>query len=108
MAATGSILPAQVDLEAIIGSDWSTTIKLYTDVAQTTVFDLAGYTATFQIGNTSSVASFTLTSGSGLTITTGTGAGAGIVATLTDTQTLTVGSAGPADQLHIRLPYYLK
>ena len=64
MAPTGSLIPATVNLQAVNGADFSTTINLYTDLAQTTPFDLTGYTCTMAVGP------LTLTSGSGLTITT--------------------------------------
>jgi hypothetical protein len=78
MAPTGSLIPAQVDLQAVAGADFSATVVLYQDVAQTVAFDLTGYTCTFTVGAT------VLTSGSGLTITAGTGT---IVVVLTATQT---------------------
>lgn len=93
MAATGFIIPAKVDLEAIIGGDWETTVQLFTDEAQTTPFSLSGYTVTFVIGDL-----FTLASGSGLTITAGTGT---IVARLTNVQT---GGVAPETQhYHLKL-----
>jgi hypothetical protein len=96
LAATGFILPASVDLEALVGADFSTTINLYTDVAQTTAFDLTGYTVSMIIGSL-----FTLTSGSGLTITAASGL---IVAALTATQTATVDpSPNPSEKVHYRL-----
>lgn len=84
MAATGFLIPADVDLEAIVGADFSSTIQLFSDTAQTVPFDLTGYTCTLTIGDL-----FTLTSGSGLTVTTGTGT---IVAALTAAQTTSTGA----------------
>lgn len=66
MAATGTLIPASVNLSAIVGADFSATIQLFQDVAETTAFDLTGYTVSLAIGG----ALLVLTSGSGLTIAT--------------------------------------
>jgi hypothetical protein len=92
MAPTGSLIPADVDLRAIIGADFSATIVLYTDLAQTTPFDLTGYTVSMTIGT------LTLTSGSGLTVTVGTGT---IVAAITAVQTAAL--AGPYQHYSLKL-----
>lgn len=89
MPATGFILPASVDLTALIGADFSTTINLYQDVAQTTAFDLTGYTVSLIIGVPTVL--FTLTTGAGLTIATP--SNGTIVAALTAAQTSTVNVA---------------
>src|SRR6266576_4602713 len=99
MAPTGSLIPATVDQTAIIGADFSSTINLYTDVAQTTAFDLTGYTVTMAIGSL-----FSLASGSGITITTP--SNGTIVAALTAAQTATVvnpGSTGLAVHYSLKL-----
>jgi hypothetical protein len=96
MAATGYILPAEVDLTALIGANFSTTINLYQDVAQTSAFDLTGYTCAVLVGIAGSPSSlFNLASGSGLTITAASGL---IVAALTAVQTASVPSAPPQGQ----------
>ena len=95
MAGTGYILPADVDLEALIGANFSTTISLYSDAAQTSPFDLTGYTVTMPIGSL-----FTLTAGSGLTVTA---AGGTIVAALTAAQTATVQAQDPPYTAHWQL-----
>jgi hypothetical protein len=99
MAATGYILPASVDLQALIGADFSTTINLYTDTAQTTAFDLTGYTVSLLIGGTPG---FTLTAGSGLTVSAAAGL---IVAALSAAQTATVSpnSGNPQPAFHYQL-----
>jgi hypothetical protein len=94
MAATGSILPASVDLRAVIGADFSVTIQLFQDIAQTTPFDLTGYTVSLTVGGVPAP----LTSGAGLTITAATGV---IVAVLTAAQTTLM--PGPAQHYSLKL-----
>jgi hypothetical protein len=84
MPPTGMLVPARIDLQAVVGADFSATINLYQDIAQALAFDLTGYTCTFTISGTPA---FTLTSGSGLTVTPAAGL---IVAALTSTQTATM------------------
>jgi hypothetical protein len=96
MPATGFILPAEVDLEALIGGDFSTTINLYRDTTQTTAFDLTGFTVVMPIG-----ALFTLATGAGLTISTP--ANGTVVAALTAAQTATVPSRNPSLVVHWQL-----
>lgn len=91
MAATGMLVPARIDLQAVVGADFSATINLYQDIAQAIAFDLSGYTCTFKIDNV-----YTLTSGAGLTVTPAAGL---IVAALTSTQTATM----PAGSFHYSL-----
>lgn len=102
MAATGYILPAQIDLTALVGADFSTTINLYTDVAQTIAFDLTGYTVSMIVGVPNVL--FTLASGSGLSITPASGL---IVATMTAAQTATV-PIGSAAEFPRAVRYQLK
>ncbi|GAC1348394.1 MAG: hypothetical protein NVSMB18_36460 [Acetobacteraceae bacterium] len=94
MAATGTLTPAVLDVKAVIGADFQATIALYTDVAQTTAFDLTGYTATVAIGGSLLV----LTAGAELTVTTATGT---IVATLTAVQTAAL--PGPGQHYTLKL-----
>lgn len=93
MAPTGSLIPADVDLRAVIGADFSATIVCYSDLAQTTPFDLTGYTVSMQVGG-----SLTLTSGSGVTVTAATGT---IVVAITAAQTAVL--AGPRQHYSLKL-----
>jgi hypothetical protein len=93
MASTGMLVPASLDLAAVIGADFSTTIVLYQDLAQTQPFDLSGYTVTLTIGG------FILTVGSGLTISNPTNGT--ILAQLTAVQTQTVGLVPLAYNLNL-------
>jgi hypothetical protein len=94
MAATGTLIPAQLDVRAIIGGDFAATLVLYSDVNQSVAFDLTGYTVSLIIGG----GLLTLTSGSGLTITAATGT---VAVVITDTQTLTL--PGPAQHYVVKL-----
>lgn len=93
MAATGSLIPASIDMHCVSGADFGASVFLYTDVAQTTAFDLTGYTVTLVIGN----GLLTLTAGGGgLNVTAASGQ---INVTLTAVQT----AALPGNQ-----SYYVK
>lgn len=94
MTATGFVIPAEADLEAVIGADFEADFVFYNDVEQTSLFDLTGNTISMQIGGL-----FTLTSGAGLTIGGGT-----VTARLAGTQTATVTANPPG----ARVPYWLK
>ncbi len=95
MTATGFAIPAQADLEAVVGADFEAEIVFYQDVEQTILFGLSGNTISMQIGSL-----FTLVSGTGLTID----AGGTVTARLTAAQTGTITPNPPGPKIH----YWLK
>jgi hypothetical protein len=92
-----NLIPAKVDLSFLSGGTYTTSIQLYQDTAQTTAFDLTGYTVALVVGTL-----FTLTSGSGLSIPTPTNGT--ITATLTAAQT----AQGAASVGISQDPWYLR
>jgi len=94
------LTPGKQDLTAYAGGTFDPVFTFYTDAAQTTPFNLTGYTVEMDIG---APASLVLLVGSGLTITTPTNGQ--VAVKLTPTQTTAVAHPEPQGT---RVEYFMK